>query len=554
MPKADPPALTSKQAKRLHLKSGKGFQFTASQERAAARRNQKDEFARKLREKEERIKTNKRKRDEKEDKEREAKKRLIKKGILPQDALLPHVSASQPRLSMFLRQPTKPTPEFLPPLPPREDDDDALKADQDNEEDTPVNDQRPTVDLAPMDDVESQEFFSTTPASKEEVAAGVQAGLSKEIAPRSTVSQIAKEQLPATTGMDRIDIEAQLGYPHSQTLLDFEIHEDPLLDSEQVSIVTPSPRKRKRDEGTFANPSKSGRSVLSEMSPAKILLRSQEKPDMTSAPSVPTQLLSPEQQGPTSSQLAQETFAMISTQDLADNFDFSPQKENTDPGRLIPSQQQLRGGDGKGNFLRQQSMAGPSNSVSAKKIDDVDEYSFDDSVFEGFMDVGKAADSDELKDLEDVDEFDDGLDDEDWAGLSIQKAKNTAVSTFGSPKKAKDMPTKTPSKSMLPPLRPSPVATLVQKFRQATPAKVLPASPLRDFQAPPASQNYSFNEDLETDMLALADEVDLAGPSISKMATMGRTLPWANRPANRDSHAIGADEVEMPESALKCDA
>jgi hypothetical protein len=550
MPAAVPPPLTSKQAKRLHQKSGKGFQFTASQERAAARRNQKDEHARKLREKEERAKTNKRKREEKEEKERTSKKRLIEKGRLPEDALLPKVSASQPRLSAFMRQPTRPVFAPLPPLPPRGDDDDETrKGDSDNEQDTLVDDQRPNVELPLMDEAELEEFFSTAFASKEELVETQHPKSTKE-SRRPTVSPVIKTTQPATTDMERSDLEAQLGCPLSQAMLDFEICEDPLSESEQASIMTPSPRKRKRDQDDFATTSKSARSALSEMSPAKVLLRSQEKPDTTSAPSIAARMMSPEQQGSSSRQLAQETFAMISTQDFDEEIDFTQEKENADPGHALSSLQR-NSTAGKNKIVLQNTVARPSNSRSGKKNDTTVEYDFDDSVFEGLMDVGKATESDELKDLEEVDEFDNGLDDADWAGLSTQKPKNTAVSTFGSPKKARDLSAKNLMKSMAPPPHPSPVAMLVQKLRQTTPNKE--QAPI-EHQAPLASQTYSFDEDLEADMMALVDELDSTSTSAAKKTKKGRTLPWTNRPANWDTQMATGDEDEVPDSASQCDA
>jgi hypothetical protein len=551
MPAAVPPPLTSRQAKRLHQKSGKGFQFTASQERAAARRNQKDEQARKLREKEERAKTNKRKREEKEEKERASKRRLIEKGRLPEDSLLPKVSASQPRLSSFMRQPASPVFAPLPPPPPRGDDEeDTVKGDSENEEDTLVDDQRLNVELPAMDEAELEEFLSTAPTSKEELVEKHHPKSTKDTIQRPTVNPVIKTPPPATADMERSDLEARLGCPLSQAMLDFEICEDPLSESEQALIITPSPRKRKRDQVDFATPSKSARSALSEMSPAKVLLRSQERPDTTSVPSIAARMMSPEPQWPTPCQLAQETIAMISTQDFDDEIDFSQEKENADPGHALSSQQR-NSVAGKNKLVLQTTVAGPSNSTSRMKNDAVDEYDFDDSVFEGFMDVEKATESDELKDLEEVDEFDGGLDDADWAGLSTQKPKNTAVSTFGSPKKAKDLSAKTSTKSMAPPPRLSPVVMLVQKLRQVTPKKV--QAPI-EHEAPLASQNYSFDEDLEADMIALVDEVDSTSPSAAKKTKKVRTLPWTNRPANWDAQMAAGDRDEGPDSASQCDA
>lgn len=614
MPAPIPPPQTSKQAKRAYQKSSKGFRFTASQERAASRRNAKDEYARKLREKEERSRLNKRRRDEKEEKEREAKKRLVEKGQLPEDALLPKVSASQPRLNLFIRHPPKSVAETLPPLLPRDGDDETVKADSDNE-DTLVDDNRPAVPSPfNMNEKELEKFFSTAPSEKDEMMAKRNTDVEKVVARPSPINdpQHLCEPVPE---MSKDELEAQLGCPLSQAVLDFDICEDPLSDTEQAPTVIPSTRKRKRSQDGFATPSKSARSALSEMSPAKVFLRSQEKPDTTSAPSVAARILSPRQEGSCSSQFARKTRPMISMQDIADDTDFSAAKENTDPGRAIPSQRQSLGCSPAKSAS--DALAGPGKALSTK-AQETDEYEFDNSAFDDIMD------NDEGDDYYDTD-----ITDAEWAGLSTQPPKNTAVSSLGSPKKAKAFSIKTPCKSMAPPPRPSPVEQLVTKFQGVTPKKPksptaveeemppasqssnfddgisdadlaslsaqmptvvhelspkspptfiarsshpapLPASkqmlnnvpadqaltpaPLVPQEAPPASQSFGLDDGMEDSMLALVEEIDFAGSSATKKAKNFRTLPWENRPANWNAMMAEGEQNEAPEGLHKHDA
>lgn len=493
-----------------------------------------------MRDKEDRARTNKRKRDEKEEREREAKKRLVEKGHLPQDALLPKVSASQPRLNLFLHQPAKPIPEPQLPLPVRDDDDETVKGDSENEEDTLVNDQRPAFAVPDMDEAELEEFFSPISLQKDSAIVRERCEGEKEPAPQSARSQAAGTRNEPILNMDHNELEAQLGCPLSQALLGFDICEDPLSTSDQSSIEIPSPRKRKRSEDDFATPSKSARSALAEMSPGKVLLRSQEKPDITSAPSLIANILSPEKGGPSSSQIARETYAMIGTQDIDDNVEFSPEKENDDP-LVETTLTRVNSNHANKRVSIKQATAGlprlGTKSGSAKS----DEFgSFDDSVFAELID--------EVEDGEDIDDFDNGISDADWVGLSTQQPKNTAVSALGSPKKARDLPTKISPKSMAPPLRLPEVKVHVSKVKSAAPNDIQQAPCSFQLEAPIGSQNYSFDEDLEADMLALVDEVDLTGSELSRRAKKARTLPWQHRPADWDAMMAAGDTIEATES------
>ena len=506
MPATNPPPQTLRQAKRAYQKSGKVFKFTASQERAAARRNAKDEYARKLREKEERTKSNKRKREEKEEKERQAKKVLIAKGQLPKDALLPKVRSSQPRLSAFLQQPKKPVPAPVRPLPQPDLDKQMVMSDSEPDENTLVNDFQPEVSAPPkMDETALEEFFAPSPASKDGLV-----GRSESSAPPSVVDLPADQRanedvLNDHTQHDQSNMNVQLGFPLSQALLDFDICEDPLSDSERAQVISPSPRKRRRISDDFATPSKSARSALSEMSPGKVLLRSQEKPDTTSVPSIAARMLSPVHQ-PSSSQLIQDTLAMISTSDIADDLDIFPAKENADPMSAASSQRCSIGGlRGKTSCDARGDSHQPNTKSNCVQNDEHD-Y-FDDLV--------DTADLDELlEDDVEKDEFDNGISDAEWAGLSTQLPKNTAVSIFGSPKKARMA--KTPPKMMAPPPRPSPVANLVTKLKAATPTK--PASTLSFEANKPSAANRSLEFDDEF------TDADFLGLLSSGSATRLRTI------------------------------
>lgn len=578
MPAPVLPPQTLKQAKRAYQKSSKGFTFTASQERAAARRNAKDEYARTLREKEQRSKNNKRKRDEKEEKERQAKKVLIQKGQLSEDALLPKVRSSQPRLSAFLRQPKKPMTELLPPLLQREEDEETVEVDSD-EEKTLVNDNRPPVPSpSEMDEEELDDFFSIAPSGEENMAV-IETNQANRLAPQRLVTGLPPHPQEPAPELRNVELEAQLGYRLSQAMVDFEICEDPLSDSGQAPITTPSPRKRKRIDDSFSTPSKSVRSALSEMSPGRVFLRSQEKPDTISAPPFAARMLSPRQNGPTPSQLAEATLAMISTQDIADDLEFSDAKENTDPVRDVSSCRQPLDCT-QGNFAGRV-VAEPEKSTSAK-LRQKENVDVDDNAF------------DELMDADEIDDFDDhDLTEAEWAGLSTQPQKNTAVSLLGSPKKAKAITLQTPSKTMAPPPRPSPVADLITKLKAATPKKpihilarvdqqspstsrsfdfddgisdadlagidmskhnerpntdlVKPAGALAEYELPSASQSFGLDDGMDDDLLALVEETDFAGSSATKKARKGRTLPWENRPTNWNAMMADSEQIERQE-------
>jgi hypothetical protein len=547
MPATNPPPQTLRQAKRAYQKSGKVFKFTASQERAAARRNAKDEYARKLREKEDRAKNNKRKREEKEAKERQAKRILVETGQLPKDALLPKVRSSQPRLSAFLRQPKKAVPEPVRPLSESDQEDHTVMSEFEADDNTLVNDCPPEVPALPkMDETELEEFFSSISASEDKLSCRRESPAPPSSIETSADRQTTEDILSAHTEHDQSDMNVQLGFPLSQALLDFDICEDPLSDSEHAEVTKTSPRKRMRVSDDFATPNKSARSALVEMSPGKVLLRSQEKPDTTSVPSIAARMLSPVHQL-SSSQLIQDTLAMISTSDIADDLDIFPAKENADPMGAASSQRCSIGGSRHKSICDARVDPGQSTTKSGCVESDEQDY-FDDLV--------DTADLDELLgDDDEHDEFDNGISDADWAGLSTQLPKNTAVSIFGSPKKAKI--SRTPQKTMAPPPRPSPVANLVTKLKAATPKKPtsiltfegqrsstanrslifdndisggdfpgLPnggASRLRTLltpkkasapgpptqqEVPTASQSFGMNDGMDDDLLALVEELD----------------------------------------------
>ena len=82
------------------------FRYTASQMRRADRREELEERRKKEQEKERKKRSNKRKREEDAETEREAKRRLLKDGKIALEETWAAVSASQPRLNDFFRQPS----------------------------------------------------------------------------------------------------------------------------------------------------------------------------------------------------------------------------------------------------------------------------------------------------------------------------------------------------------------------------------------------------------------------------------------------------------------
>src|SRR5271170_295744 len=117
MPHRNPPPLTTKKAKRLYQKSGKKFEFTASQFRAAERREELLARRRKEEAKAERRKANKRKREDKEEKERAAKRQQLAEGKIRPEDTWAKVGASQSRLNAFFKKPALPAKKS-PEMPP----------------------------------------------------------------------------------------------------------------------------------------------------------------------------------------------------------------------------------------------------------------------------------------------------------------------------------------------------------------------------------------------------------------------------------------------------
>src|SRR5947209_16416573 len=74
------------------------------------------------------------------------------------------------------------------------------------------------------------------------------------------------------------------------------------------------------------------------MSPSKVNIRSQEKPDIFSVAPFAAKLPSPTPAKPTGSETAADVLAMIATQDLEDE-EFSTDKENEDPWQVVSRRQ-----------------------------------------------------------------------------------------------------------------------------------------------------------------------------------------------------------------------
>ena len=91
-------------------------------------------------------------------------------------------------------------------------------------------------------------------------------------------------------------------------------------------LSSPLKRKANSPNSPFASPAKSSRSALAEMSPSKVNIRAQEKPDVTSAP--PSSSLTPSPAKQQQSESAADIIDGIATQDLQDD-EYATDKEKS---------------------------------------------------------------------------------------------------------------------------------------------------------------------------------------------------------------------------------
>ena len=315
-----------------------------SQVRAAQARIAASQRAQELRDKEKKTKANKAKRLEKERKEKEAKAQLVREGKLKPEDLLPKVRPSQPRLSSFfggLKSKLWPDSERIAEEPEdlQEPDDhsesesesdsagDGETEDDDPEEKHSLVEEGPESPQLPSENTlndflaamaSSQESFESETLREE-----ADIGLPKHLSQMSDIDVIAPMTHPNST---QEQVDAQLS---SETQYDMgsniNIFED--IDVQQLERQTTSsqsPMKRKADElGEEPLMSPSKRPVFSQMSPSKVNVRAQEKPD------------------PLSSSDAPDLFEGLCTQDLAFSFgedQSTSDKENTMPASSVKGQ------------------------------------------------------------------------------------------------------------------------------------------------------------------------------------------------------------------------
>src|SRR2546423_3029503 len=346
------PPQTSRKARRAYLKSNKHFEFTPTQKRASERRQQLDKRAKALQAKEQQKKDNRRKRQEKEAAEREAKRRRIESGKAPIETLWGKVRASQPRLNAFFVQPQAADKDLDNRL---ETEDESIldhglqrgvrdRTIEQATEDSVVDTKGLEPLLSPAPSIPSTDMAQALYIRPEEGSAQLKAGVLVKDTPDIT------NAAPSNSGdPDQALLDAQLSL--SQGIFDFDIAEDDdaewlpqrvenavhpdavhLSKPHSDMLGTPSKRKAEAGDNDFASTAKSARSVLSEMSPSKVNIRAQEKPDTSSVASIDSKLHTPSPPKKTGSQSAAEVLAMIATQDLEDD-EFATDKENQDPWR-----------------------------------------------------------------------------------------------------------------------------------------------------------------------------------------------------------------------------
>ena len=538
--KAHPPQ-TTKKARREYLKSNKLYQLTSPQLRAAERREELEKRAEKCRAKEERKKDNKRKREEKEEIAREAKRRALVEGKVPAETFLGKVRASQRRLNVFFVGPQKAQGETQ-----------AGGEEPSNEGDTHENRtmsqsiQSLAHGTSPAREEASESILPRTHSIHENVDQQIplcheQTNTSDMIPASITNRPVVPAAQETPQSSEQAQLDAQLS---GNSDFDIAVDEDALqllneLDmlekTEQASrdMLPPtltSPLKRKADSphSPFASPAKSVRSALAEMSPSKVNIRAQEKPDVTSAP--PSSSLTPSPAKQQLSESASDIIDGIATQDLQDD-EYATDKENQDPLQDLNSQQTEAH---KGRNTSEEKISKKELDYSLVGLDSValleapseqDEYGLDDDDFHFRL-------------RDEQDEYDLDLDDESIAALaapsqktkralSFTKLPGTKVDVVVATKEpqgsisfkplnslTKDEDFDLKPKKMLPPS----LVVASKKRRPDTPRPPTQDVPAQD---PPATQGNSFSFDGvdEEDLLNLV--VD--GNQTSKNS---RKIPW----------------------------
>lgn len=529
MPADRVPPMTSRQVRNAHKKVSAQFQFTASQMKRADRREALEQRRQKEEEREQKRKNNKRKREEHEGKERAVKKRLLEEGRISLEETWGKVTASQPRLSAFFRKPALPShiveqnlaihQEYLQEEEETHDSGSVIH------EDARCEMTLSTTDLQP----ESDELSVTTEIAEQSIKAENES----EHQFRGQGDNITASTLPQNLSQDqnlndiRTDTTNQsydedLGLP--QGFWDFLIAEDetadpkeegnlnvddPFKENCQLSAVqhsqdSTSTLKKVVCDSLFSSPQKSSRSVLSEMSPSKVNIRAQEKPDTSSTPKDKQYLPSPQKSVVESLAYIDEELACIQTQDLDfDRDKFREDKENEDPWN--PN----------------------SAKIDSSKLNESIGTATPHKKARTPIGFGEFSDCEDLFDFDDDDdeEYDDGLDDEILTKLAFTQKSNQdfVVDQLGSPRK------------------PAPKHNAegsLNDWNHDMPQSLLnnrSGAQISIKNEPRANSNMTFSFEYDgaddADFVALADQVKTTyGRKSEAPAKKRRSLPWVVQP------------------------
>ena len=545
MPVIPLPPMTSRQAKKLNKKTAGQYRYTASQMRRADRREELENRRKRQEEKESKKALNKRKREEQGEKERSVKRRMLQEGKISEEDTWGKVTASQPRLNNFFKHPTAAVTRSQAVAArklrvsagagdaPVEDA--ANKENEfgppDSQEETLVNQatvviQQPTDLGEEFSDIDLLKFMSSQPhLSQPTPPDSMNKTPRTRSRTRTTVSKVGimspsiikRKRSPSP---DLADDQENV-FPDNKSEAELRVAEDD--SAEYPSYVTPDLEAM---AGSFSSPSKSLRSVLSEMSVAKVNTRAQEKPDTTTA--------APEGCLPSPSK-PRDPFASFNSGDFEDDDDeFTWDKENSDPlqtpGKVKPEVKNACDGSDKigagPSTLRKK--APPRGFSEQENFDDI--YDFDFATSE--------------------DDFDDEVDDASLMTLATQKPRsNKIVDLHGSPRKL------TPNKDGL--VKAAPLTF--------TPGKMMPPPPPKSQLATPSRRrdSLSFASIGDDDLLEIVEQVEeelsqksrkgkavLAQPEF-KVPTFKRkrTLPWEKTPlpppSTQDYLMMMADEVDI---------
>lgn len=550
-----PPPQTSKKARRAYLKSNKHFEFTPTQQRVSERRLELDKRAKTLQVKEQRKKDTKRKREEKEASEREEKRKRVESGKAPLESLWGKVRASQPRLNAFFASPNAINKE---PNNQSESEGEG-DVDYDYESEAEITHEPPQQTAQGAADTEGLEnsFSSSASTGSANMVGAVNSKAPEELAQSKTEDPVVNGGIIShPNDPHQALLDAQLAL--FQGIWDFDIAEDDDADwalqgaansdgshgtpdniAHRHLLATPSKRKAGDDDFEFMSPAKSARTALAEMSPSKVNIRSQEKPDIFSVAPFAAKLPSPTPAKQAGGETAADVLAMIATQDLEDE-EFSTDKENEDPWQVESRKQSQKGDNSQkktalsNGDMEQDASRDPNAADRIQSLcPPYDEDIFDDDEF-------GALESDFEDGHEGYDDYDKDLDDEALAALTAQSpsahklallSKKTPASIAGgSPRTAKHSEPTTlrlenalGNRSMPPPFPPA-----------SKPSQV--GAPQTQVQLPPATLTNSFSSDglPDDDLTAFAEGLDaddsVLVQQVATKVKSSRRIPWNHPP------------------------